>query len=473
MSLLLAASSLAALAPSPLLRTAPRLIAHRAPAPLLASAAAAHRASVAAAAAAKTAKLSAATSLLPRSSALFGALLPALTVVALCLVGLVPTGLRGFWGPRLKLQRRIFTGCMMGILVTLWIFSGTWAFIGVFAAMAVVAENEYYAMARANGVFPTWKLGTLGSVAMYVAACSNNALIRDAMFPLTGVVTIVYLLLRQERSTPPTTMNDVSTTFMGIYYFGYMPSFWVRLRCLGPLPPARVLRLFTPAGAAALTGGPLAAAVAARADFFTKGAVIAWWTMLSIVAADVGAYFVGKQYGRTPLISRISPGKTWEGLLGGCVAATFVSVSGAVLMRWPWAAVSGALYGLTCAVMALIGDLTVSLLKRSAGVKDTGRLLPGHGGLLDRLDSYLLVAAPAYFFVKVLLPAFARLPHPASWPSPRELGAVAVLAIAAAATALATVVQALSAQTECLSEAAAAELPADEQPDCVLLDSED
>ena len=133
MSLLLA-SSVAALAPSPLLRTAPRLVAHRAPAPLLASAAAAHRASVAAAAAAaKTAKLSAATSLLPRSSALFGALLPALTVVALCLVGLVPTGLRGFWGPRLKLQRRIFTGCMMGILVTLWIFSGTWAFIGVFA----------------------------------------------------------------------------------------------------------------------------------------------------------------------------------------------------------------------------------------------------------------------------------------------------------------------------------------------------
>ena len=353
-------------------------------------------------------KLSAATSLLPRSSALFGALLPALTVVALCLVGLVPTGLRGFWGPRLKLQRRIFTGCMMGILVTLWIFSGTWAFIGVFAAMAVVAENEYYAMARANGVFPTWKLGTLGSVARYVAACSNNALIRDAMFPLTGVVTIVYLLLRQERSTPPTTMNDVSTTFMGIYY--YMPSFWVCCAAR-PLPPARVLRLFTPAGAAALTGGPLAAAVAARADIFTKGAVIAWWTMLSIVAADVGAYCVGKQYGRTPLISRISPGKTWEGLLGGCVAATFVSVSGAVLMRWPWAAASGALYGLTCAVMALIGDLTVSLLKRSAGVKDTGRLLPGHGGLLDRLDSYLLVAAPAYFFVKVLLPAFASAPR--------------------------------------------------------------
>ena len=60
-----------------------------------------------------------------------------------------------------------------------------------------------------------------------------------------------------------------------------------------------------------------------------------------------------------------------------------------------------------CAVMALIGDLTVSLLKRSAGVKDTGKLLPGHGGLLDRLDSYLLVPAPAYFYVRALLPRLA------------------------------------------------------------------
>ena len=71
--------------------------------------------------------------------------------------------------------------------------------------------------------------------------------------------------------------------------------------------------------------------------------------------------------------------------------------------RWPRPLLSGAAYGLMCAVMALVGDLTVSLLKRSAGVKDTGSLLPGHGGLLDRLDSYLLVSAPAYFFVNFLL----------------------------------------------------------------------
>ena len=82
----------------------------------------------------------------------------------------------------------------------------------------------------------------------------------------------------------------------------------------------------------------------------------------------MGAYFTGKSFGKTPLIS-VSPNKTWEGLIGGCVAAMLVSASGAKLMGWPRPLLSGSLYGLVAAVMALIGDLTVSLLKRSAGFK--------------------------------------------------------------------------------------------------------
>ena len=111
-------------------------------------------------------------------------------------------------------------------------------------------------MARENGSFPTWKLGTLGSIGMYVAACSRNPVLRDAIFPLTGTVTIVYLMLRRatpflfmERKTPPLSMNDVSTTFMGIYYLGYMPSFWIRLRRLTALHPSEVFSLFLPPAA--------------------------------------------------------------------------------------------------------------------------------------------------------------------------------------------------------------------------------
>ena len=165
------------------------------------------------------------------------AVLPIVTVMALSFLGMIPSGFKALFATsdRKKLHRRVFTGCALGWLVSAWIFSGTYAFLGSFLFMAIVAQNEYYSMARANGCYPTWKLGLTGSVGMYVAACSTNPVLRDALFPMTGVVTIVYLLLRAElapllpweRETPPTTMNDVATTFMGIFYFGYMPSFWV------------------------------------------------------------------------------------------------------------------------------------------------------------------------------------------------------------------------------------------------------
>lgn len=83
-------------------------------------------------------------------------------------------------------------------------------------------------------------------------------------------------------------------------------------------------------------------------------------------------------------------------------AAMGTMVAAALLMRWPVPLASGAAYGLILSLMGLVGDLTVSLLKRSAGVKDTGTIMPGHGGLLDRLDSYLLVAAPAFFIFTAL-----------------------------------------------------------------------
>jgi len=345
------------------------------------------------------------------------AMLPICAVVLLSFLGMLPSGFKAAMPvkseagkSRKTLHRRVFTGCTLGVVVSLWIFSGTWGSLSVFALMAVVAQNEYFRMARENGCYPTWKLGTIGSVGMYVAACSDNAVLRDALFPLTGTVTLVYLMLRRavriERKTPPLTMNDVATTVMGIYYFGYMPSFWMRLRCFGPLAPSAMLSQLLPSTAAAWSWPPIAALAASSADFFTCGALVQWWTMSAIVAADVAAYFAGKRFGRTPLIE-LSPRKTVEGLVGGCAAAMGWSALGATLMGWPRPLLSGAAYGLMCAVMALIGDLTVSLLKRSAGVKDTGKLLPGHGGLLDRLDSYLLVPAPAYFYVRALIPRLA------------------------------------------------------------------
>jgi phosphatidate cytidylyltransferase len=122
-----------------------------------------------------------------------------------------------------------------------------------------------------------------------------------------------------------------------------------------------------------------------------------------IVATDIGSYVIGRRLGRTPL-SPISPGKTVEGALGGVVCAMAVGAIGGSWIGWRWGWLLGALLGAVVAVFALVGDLTESMMKRDAGLKDSGDAIPGHGGVLDRIDSYLFVPAVVYSLVTLVLP---------------------------------------------------------------------
>ena len=115
--------------------------------------------------------------------------------------------------------------------------------------------------------------------------------------------------------------------------------------------------------------------------------------LATIFAADVGAYFAGRRFGRVRLAPQVSPGKTWEGLFGGLLLATATSVAGGLLLGLP-PAISGPV-GLGVAAVSVVGDLTESLFKRSIGAKDSGNLIPGHGGVLDRLDS-ITAALPLF-----------------------------------------------------------------------------
>ena len=143
----------------------------------------------------------------------------------------------------------------------------------------------------------------------------------------------------------------------------------------------------------------------------THGAVFVFWSWLCIAFSDVGAYFVGKNFGQTklgrfsPAAGQTSPNKTVEGVIGGCLVSGGLGMLGAWVMEWGkywWALGFG--HGVILAMLGLIGDLTASMLKRDAGIKDFGDLIPEHGGVLDRVDSFIFSGWYTWLFINYVFP---------------------------------------------------------------------
>ena len=124
------------------------------------------------------------------------------------------------------------------------------------------------------------------------------------------------------------------------------------------------------------------------------------WLLVTLWVNDIAAYFVGLAAGRHKLAPRISPGKSWEGGAAGIAGAAVTGVIGSTALGLTgWA---GVLFGIVASVASQVGDLFKSTMKRRQGVKDSGALLPGHGGILDRFDGVLVTVPLAYLFVRLL-----------------------------------------------------------------------
>lgn len=149
--------------------------------------------------------------------------------------------------------------------------------------------------------------------------------------------------------------------------------------------------------------GATGAAVDPNAPLGWLGTERAWLLalVLCVWAYDTAAYFTGRRFGRRPFMQNISPSKTLEGVAGGAVAAAIVGALFVALVgRSP---IAGLILGVAIGFAAQAGDLAESMLKRAAGVKESGSLIPGHGGMLDRVDSFLFAAPVAYFYVVAVL----------------------------------------------------------------------
>jgi phosphatidate cytidylyltransferase len=253
-----------------------------------------------------------------------------------------------------SLVSRVLIAVLLLPPVLLLIYGGGWWLFGLAVVIAVVALHEFYAMTR--GLRPVVLAGYFGTVAALVGAEWGPEWALAGFFS-TFLFSFAFKGLAGVRPT----MVSVAATVLGAAWIGLGLAHMLLVR---ELPE--------------------------------HGALAAFIVLLTVFAADTVAFLAGRLFGRHKLAPRTSPGKTWEGLIAGTIAAVLVPFFGFYEEGFLDVPQSLA-FGAVIAVAAPIGDLFESALKRDAGVKDTGRLLLGHGGMLDRIDALLFSAVAAYY----------------------------------------------------------------------------
>ncbi|XP_071685953.1 phosphatidate cytidylyltransferase 4, chloroplastic [Rutidosis leptorrhynchoides] len=294
-----------------------------------------------------------------------------------------------------QLTKRIVFGVGIGVSAGGVVVAGGWMFTVALAAVIFAGSREYFELVRSRGI-----ASGMTPPPRYVSRVCSVICALMPLFTLykgqidvsvASAAFIVAMALLLQRGNPR--FSQLSSTIFGLFYCGYLPSFWVKLRCR-LLAPA----LNTGVGATwpILLGGQA---------HWTVGLVATLISISSVIAADTFAFAGGKAFGRTPLTS-ISPKKTWEGAIVGLAGCITTSVLLSKIFSWPTSILSAIGFGILNFFGSLFGDLLESMIKRDAGVKDSGSLIPGHGGILDRVDSYVFTGALAYAFVLNLLPLY-------------------------------------------------------------------
>ena len=262
--------------------------------------------------------------------------------------------------------------------------------VALLALIATVAVLEFYRLLDFAGIPGFRVVGALAAVAL-VSATGCSFLMRcGAKTPLFEAeilvmfIAVIAVLIRQfpqKNNTQP--LATVACTLLGIFYVPLLFNFFTRLA-------------FTWDDVAPFRTVP------------ATGVALSLYLIVVVKLTDIGAFFTGRYLGRHKLIPRISPGKTWEGFVGGILVGLFTSVAFYVLgarrlgmVHWRW--VDAIVLGLLLPLFGTVGDLTESMLKRASGAKDSGALVPGMGGLLDVLDSLLFTAPVLYFYVMLMI----------------------------------------------------------------------
>ncbi|MBQ8887302.1 MAG: phosphatidate cytidylyltransferase [Candidatus Gastranaerophilales bacterium] len=268
-------------------------------------------------------------------------------------------------------KNRLVTGFLMGALVFSCILLGGKFLLALLLVFIILASKEYADILRNKGFLPFFKVILIVSVTMVLLSASGY----DNLIPLALVVgTIGSFLAVLFRGRQPYIAN-VATTILG-FLIAWMPCHVCLIRNMG-------------------------AEVSLLGFTFKQGLYFLVFIFFVILLTDIGAYYFGVRYGKHKLSPVISPKKSVEGAVAGGLCAIIVGLIIGKLIGI--SLYHSFVLALITTVMAQLGDLSESLIKRDAGVKDSGNSLPGHGGFLDRADSYLFSVPVAYFYIKYFI----------------------------------------------------------------------
>jgi len=264
------------------------------------------------------------------------------------------------------MKTRAITGFFFVLVMLASVLSGAYTFSFFFGILAVLSLTEFYKLIRTDEIKPHGLSGYLLASFLFIANIGNVL----GFFPLSylwlgiPIISGIYIASLYRRETSP--FLNLSFTFFGVLYVALPFLFFFLLGFIGGTYQFHLPLSF----------------------------------LLMLWANDTGAYLVGMKFGRHKLFERHSPKKTWEGFIGGVVLCVLVSL---LISRYyrEYEPAHWVIMAFIISVFGTLGDLTESMLKRTFQVKDSGSLLPGHGGLLDRFDGLLMAAPLVYVFFKL------------------------------------------------------------------------
>lgn len=261
---------------------------------------------------------------------------------------------------------RILSALITAPIIMVCTYYGGIPFLLLVLGLALFAANEFYNLMMKKGFFPAYWVGNLITIFFivfaYYALKRNWEPAHSAILTLAAAAALIAgVFLKREKDT----IIDIAVTILGMIYVGWFFSYLVFIRGL------------------------------------TEHGGYLFFLMFTIWAMDISAYLAGRVFGHTPLFPSISPKKTWEGAITGfivCLVAAGIFSWTAELELWH-ALILGSLIG----IFGQVSDLIESLIKRDAGAKDSSDIIPGHGGVLDRIDSFILTAPLMYYYIIIFV----------------------------------------------------------------------